>query len=396
MTTPAVALLVLAADIVHLKSGGQQEGKLVDAGDSWRIERGNGVTISVKKSEVREIVRCKYIPEPPRGARAARWGERHVDAARFVRLDLPAGWRRGPSRGKAAASFFHDEAGRLDLLLQRGRAGAAAETFRAALADRLGAAAVTAGPGWVEAPAGSADEPQRLLWLFVEAPEERVLTLAYAGPKAAFEAHAPSVREAASWLRGLPERELTDERRAAFVRLWDGAPEDDPRRAVEMLAEARAIVADFAPLELRLARAYAALADGPKAEAAFRRALELDPSDLRAAVAFGAFLNGRTGFAQAEALLDPLHERVPDSIDLNLELARAVLGRGKALDALACARHAARLDRRCVEAHLLAGRSHERLGDRSAAVVSYRDALAADPESAPAREALERLGWKNP
>lgn len=387
------ALLLLAAvDIVHLKSGGRQEGKVVDAGDSWRIERGNGAVVTVKKSDVREVVPCKFIPEPPKGTAGFRWGPRHVDAARFVRLDPPVGWRLGEPRGKAVASFFREPAGRMDLLLQRASGGPkeAAETVRAALENRLGREAVTAGADWIEASAGD----QGLLWILVGASGDRVLTLAYAAPKADFDKQAAGVRAAAATLAGLPEKELAEGPRARFAQLIDTAPEDDPRRATEMLEEARGIVDEFAPLHLMLAQAWAGRGEGKKAEAAFRRARELDPTDLRAAVAFGAFLRGRTAFREAHELLDPLTERNPTAMDLHLELARCFLGGGKANDALACARHAVRLEPRLADAHYLMGACHERLGTRNSALIAYRDALIQDDQYTPAREALERLGWK--
>lgn len=396
MTALLLATLA-AADIVHLKSGGHQEGKVIDAGDSWRIERGNGAVVTVKKSDVREVVPCKYIPEPPKGTAGFRWGPRHVDAARFVRLDPPAGWRLGEPRGKAVASFFREPSGRLDLLLQRTAGGPkeAAETVRAALESRLGKDAIATGPDWVEAAVAADGGPQGLLWVFVGASGERVLTLAYSAPKADYDKQAAGVRAAAATLAGLPEKELAEGPRARFAQLLDAAPEDDPRRAAEMLEEARGIVEEFAPLHLMLAAAYAGRGEGKKAEASFRRARELDPSDLRAAVAFGAFLRGRTAFREAQELLDPLTERHATAMDLHLELARDFLGGGKANDALACARHAVRLEPRLAEAHYLMGACHERLGDRSSALVAYRDALIQDDQHTPAREALDRLGWKH-
>jgi tetratricopeptide (TPR) repeat protein len=395
MTLVALAALL---DIVHLKNGGRQEGKVTDLGESLRIERGPGVSVTIMKSDVREVVPCKYIPEPPRGTRGLSWGPRHLDAARAFRFDPPAGWTPAAPGPRSVAGFSRG-AERFDVWLQRDPAGLAEAVgrFRAALGKSIGGAAIEEGTlheARVLQASTAGGGSRRYLWVFVAASGDRIFTLAYAAPAAAYAQDVVLIREAALTLKGLPERPLGDEQRAALERHLKEGAAADPRAAVEALLEARALADDWAPLRLLLAQAYAARGSGPEAEAEFKRALELDPADARAAGAYARFLNGKTDYRGAAALLDPLTEAHPLSVDAHVELARAFLGLGKPVDAQVCAAHAARLDRANAEARYLLGLCHQRQGDANAAREALRAAVALDPSFGAAREALEKLGGK--
>ncbi|OGG45621.1 MAG: hypothetical protein A3F84_19995 [Candidatus Handelsmanbacteria bacterium RIFCSPLOWO2_12_FULL_64_10] len=399
-------LLLLAADIVHLKSGGKLEGNVVDLGDTVRVEMGNGASSTVKREEIREIIKCKFIPDPPRGRVARPWGPRHVDGANFLRIDPPAGWESRAPVGKAVAGFYRDgdPGERFDVLLQRNAGGIddAVSTFRNALRKKVGEGAVAEESyriGGRDARALSAGfeiegKKQRLLWIFVASGDDRILTVAYSGAETSYKSDEHAVRDAAASLAALPDRAISAEDRKRFARLLDEAGGEEPREAVRALNEALAIVEDFAPAHLMLAQAHAALGQGDKAETAFRRARELDPGDLRAATAYGNFLRGKTDFKAAIALLDPLAGENESCVDLYIELAQAFLGAGLAFDARACAGHATALDRTCAEAHYVEGTVHEKLGDKSKALSSYRSAVVQDQGFEKARAALERLGWK--
>lgn len=399
-----MGLLFATPDIVYLKSGGTQEGNVTDQGDSYRVDRGNGITLTIKKSDVDRVVPCKFIPEPPRDRRARRWGRRHVDAKNFLRIDPPEGWSRGAPKGKAVASFYHDDSNvRFDVLLQRNPKGfvPTVDAFRRALQKSLGREAVRErslktgkrDAKLLEADFMRGDRRHRSVWVFIEASGDRIFTVALAAPVAAAREHGWKVRDAAESLRGLPERSFTAEQRARFALLIEEGEEEEPRQAVVSLMKALKMADDFSPAELLLAQAHVALGQGGPAEAAFQRAIKSDPADVRAAVAYGRFLIGRTDFRGAEKLLDPLSDRHRFSIDVHLALAQAFIGRGKFLDARRCATHAARLDRRCVEAHYLQGLCYEKLGKKNDARLSYRAAIIQDKDYGPAREGLKRLGW---
>lgn len=398
----ALALLLLA-DIVNLKSGGKLEGNVVDLGDSIRVEMGNGASSTVRREDVREIIKCKFIPPPSRGRVARPWGARHVDAALFLRLDPPAGWERRAPSGKAVASFYRDDS-RFDVLLQRNAKGLddAVSTFRAALRKRVGSDTIVeesyriGGRDSHSLAAGTEHEgaPQRLLWIFVASGDDRILTVAYTGKASAYKSDEHAVRDAADTLSALPDVALSADDRKRFAALLDDADAEEPRVAVQRLDEALAIVETFAPAHLMRALAYAELGQGDKAAAAFRRARELDPQDPRAAVAHARFLRGKTDYRGAVALLDPLSESHPLSVDVHVELAQAFLGAGMALDARSCANHAVALDRTFAEAHYVEGLVYEKLDEKSRALASYRNAVIQDQGLEKARAALERLGWK--
>lgn len=398
--------LLLLADIVHLKSGGKLEGRVVDLGDSVRVEMGDGASSTVKRADIREIVPCKFIPPPPRGRASRPWGPRFVDGANFLRIDPPAGWGRRPPPERAVASFQRDgdAPGRFDVLVQRNPKGLddAVSTLRNALRKKVGGDSIAEESyriGGRDAHSLSAafeleGKRQRLLWIFVASGDERILSVAYSGEAEAFQIDEHAVRDAAATLSALPDRAMSADDRKTFARLLEEAESEEPREAIERLEAALKIVDDFAPAHLMLAQACADRGQGDRAEAAFERARELDPSDLRAAVEYGRFLRGKTDFDGAVALLDPLSEANAFNVDLHLELAQAFLGDGRAYDARACASHAVALDRSCAEAHYVEGLVYEKLDEKSKALTSYRNAVIQDQGFAKAREALERLGWK--
>jgi tetratricopeptide (TPR) repeat protein len=104
------------------------------------------------------------------------------------------------------------------------------------------------------------------------------------------------------------------------------------------------------------------------AEAAYRKALELDPDYADAYLNLGALLCESQRFGEAVALYDKALHRLPDEALLHFNRAVALEDQGKASDALASYDTSLRLSPDLADAHYNAARLHEQLGDAKKAV----------------------------
>ncbi len=104
------------------------------------------------------------------------------------------------------------------------------------------------------------------------------------------------------------------------------------------------------------------------AEAAYRKALVLDPDYADAYLNLGALLCEAQRFGEAVALYDEALRRLPDEALLHFNRAVALEDQGKAGDALAGYDTSLRLSPDLADAHYNAARLHEQLGDAKKAV----------------------------
>jgi tetratricopeptide (TPR) repeat protein len=104
------------------------------------------------------------------------------------------------------------------------------------------------------------------------------------------------------------------------------------------------------------------------AEAAYRKALALDPDYADAYLNLGALLCESQRYGEAVALYDEALRRFPDEALLHFNRAVALEDQGKASDALAGYNASLRLSPDLADAHYNAARLHEQLGDAKKAV----------------------------
>lgn len=139
---------------------------------------------------------------------------------------------------------------------------------------------------------------------------------------------------------------------------------------------------------LRLLDAHPALA----AEQA-QEILAVSPGHPGAELLLGMVANAQGDFARAETLLDPLSRGQPRSAKTWLELARARIGAGRRVDALACAERAVALQPGLPGAWLALADLRFAAGDEDGAEAAYLQHVrhsAHDPELMGAADALTR------
>lgn len=125
------------------------------------------------------------------------------------------------------------------------------------------------------------------------------------------------------------------------------------------------------------------------AEAAYRRAIELDPRAAWTIVEFADLLSETGRLDDALALIRRARELQPALPILAVKDAELLVLRGRAEDAAASAQAALDLKRDSSRALVALGAAHESLGDTAQAAVAYRRALDLDPRD---RRALPALG----
>ena len=106
-----LALLLLSsasfADIVHLKSGGKVEGKVVEKGDKLEIETAGG-TVTVGKDEVLRIEKKDFAaPKTALPKKVnAKLGPSYSHPFYAFKIYLPPKWQRGKEQGSTHVSFW--------------------------------------------------------------------------------------------------------------------------------------------------------------------------------------------------------------------------------------------------------------------------------------------------
>lgn len=128
-----------------------------------------------------------------------------------------------------------------------------------------------------------------------------------------------------------------------------------------------------------------------RAERLARRAVSLAPRTAYARSALGMVLTGMGRMQEAIVEFEKATEIAPrDARSWHL-LGSARLGEGRAAEAETALLRAVELDPNRQEAHYLLGTTDDALGNTSAAIAHYRDALRADPSHWPS---MNNLAWR--
>jgi tetratricopeptide (TPR) repeat protein len=213
------------------------------------------------------------------------------------------------------------------------------------------------------------------------------------------EGHALEVRgrfdAAASAYREAIEREPSNWN-AAYALLSLRAGRGESTLAVRELAALRGRLAPSWALETTYADALLREGDSGGAEAAIRRSLALDPNRIETwSLAATIFVDGHRPKEAVDAYRRILSAR-PGSPEAEWGLARALVQAGTDEEADAAIGALERKYPGRGDAHVLRGLLFERRGDPEAAKSAYREALAIDPASEPARRALSRMAHRPP
>jgi tetratricopeptide (TPR) repeat protein len=130
--------------------------------------------------------------------------------------------------------------------------------------------------------------------------------------------------------------------------------------------------------------------DFPAAEQSYRRALELDPDNVYAAVEYADLLRETGRTEQAAALIRKSRAHVPALPQLAAKEAEIYLDLGRPDAAITAANAALQLNRTYFRAHIALGMAEEMKGNTTAALRLYEHVLSVDPSD---RRALPAYGY---
>jgi len=416
-----VVLLVLCnpafGDIVHLKSGGKLEGKVVEKGDKYEIETASG-KVTVGKEEVLRIEKKDFTP--PKSAVPARTnvrlGPSYSHPFYAFKIYLPPKWQRGKEQGSTSVSFWGPKdvayQPRMDLRIVNSKKELIdfvtawkdefkkqfkevtfpfeeALTLRGRLAYQF---SVIFSEG--ESPVGII---QQALYTFM-GDGERMYILSFNCSRNWFERYFGMVEASMKSLRIYPVPSADAQQKQQFLNVYNKA-EGDYRAgkladAFAGFQEAAKLIPEYGDIHSTLGTVCMKLNKLADAEAAYRKAIELDPEDFSHHYNLGVCLLKEAKIdASIEALkmavsLDPTME--PALTNLGVAYLKKDLGAParEALDKAVAA------DPESAPAHYNLGVALERLDKKREAEREYKEALKLDPKHEDAQQALERLKGK--
>jgi tetratricopeptide (TPR) repeat protein len=322
---------------------------------------------------------------------------------------LPAKWARGPSHGKADASFYSAKVEgyipRVDLYIQRTgiEFGKFVGEFRKSLKATLADAEFTGdevtsvrGRTAYQFTVKFNDGPiaMKAIWMAIGR-EDRVYLLGWACTAAAFDRYAATVDAMARSFRIYDEPKATQEQKEKFVQLYG---EGERHYRAQKYAEAEgkfrgcaAILPGYPEIHATLGTARMRLRDFAGAEAAFRRAIELDPDDGSHFYNFGSTLLQQGKYKPAIEALRKATEAEPGMEPAWTNLGAALLAKGDPRAAAQALEKAIAADPESVAAHYNLGCAYERFGKLDKAAFQFRETLKLDPNHEGAKEALKRF-----
>jgi tetratricopeptide (TPR) repeat protein len=425
-----LAALPAAADVIHLRNGGQVEGKVTDLGDAVEIDTGRG-KYKIAKVDVERIEAKPWTPpaaEPaPRPAEPApaapgpgraeapparpRLGDPYTHPFVGFTFRPPLDWASGEAQTGAAASFYGPAekfyVPRLDVLHVRlGGTDTLAEflkTWKAShertfpgwsvVSEELTGIRGALGTRLVTRLGGETAPLQNLSVILQQG--ARVFVLNFTTGRGYFDRYAPVVERSFQTFRFLPEAPLDAAQRRAFQDRYNAAAGHmKAGRTEEAIAGFRAcaeLLPAFADLHRALGSLQAEAGRDAEAVAAYRKAIALDPDHADAHYNLGTLLLRQVKTEEAIALLkkavalDPEHERAW----INLGTALSV--KGALPEARAALERGCTLAPESAAAHLALAHVYEKLNETARAVREYRDVLQLAPDHPEAKSALERL-----
>jgi tetratricopeptide (TPR) repeat protein len=398
------------ADIVHLKSGGKVEGRVVEKGDKLEIQTPSG-TVTVAKDDVLRVEKKDFAAPARPAKKDVRLGPTYAHPFLAFKIWLPPKWMRGKESGAATMSFYGPKDQfyhpRMDLRIDTSAKDLAEyvraykDAFRKAFADASflfeeasGVRGRTAYQFCVLFNEGEPAIPQQALFTFV-AEGNRKVVLSFNCTQAWFERFYGQIDASMRSLRLYPAPAPSTQEKQRFLTAYNRGEqayrESRWAEALEDFREAAGVLPDFADLQTTLGSVNFRLGRHEDAEAAYRKAIAIDPDDATPHYNLGLLLLKQSKFDPAIAAFKRAVELEPASEPALSNLGAAYLGRG--LDALAkeTLEKAVALDPESAAAHFNLGLSYERLDRKKDAEREFKETLSADPKHAEAQKALERL-----
>jgi len=408
-----LAPLPLFADVVHLKTGGKVEGKVVDQGDKLQIQTATG-TVTVAKEDVLRVEKKDFVGPPRPAKKDVRLGPTYAHPFHAFKLWLPPKWTRGKESGAATMSFYGPKDQfyhpRMDLRIETSAKELAdyvrayKDAFRKAFADATflyeEASAVRGRSAYqfcVLFSEGEPSIPQQALFTFV-GEGDRKIVLSFNCTQSWFERYYGQVDASMKSLRLYPYPAATPAQKGSFLTAYSRGEtayrESRWAEALEAFQEAAAVVPEFGDLQTTLGSVNFRLSKYEDAEACYRKAIAIDPDDATPQYNLGLLLLKQSKYDGAIAALKRAVELEPASEPSLTNLGAAYLGRGLDAPARETLEKAVQTDPESAAAHFNLGLAYERLDRKKDAEREFKEALSADPKHAEAPKALERVKKK--
>ncbi len=409
MTLALVLTLLASADIVHLKNGGKMEGRVTEKGDAYVVENEYG-SITIPKSDVERIEKKEWKPKVrPKMKPRVNLPESYSHPFYAFKIYLPEGWRRGESTGKAHCSFYGPKdvayIPRMDLHIERKSVDLAdhVRAYREAIKKAYPDAdfphqETSTIQGNLACQFGAVfrdgEVPLHTLWTFVVR-EGRIYMLSFTCTVAWYEKYAPRVDGSVRTLRIYREPAASKEQREKFTRLHT-AGIDDYRNgrfpeALERFREAASLVPEYPEIHGLVGQSALRTGDVVAAEAAYRKAVQLDSEDGGHHYNLGLCLLHQSKTDEAIESLKKATLLQPEFEPALTNLGVAYLAGGKADRAKLVLEKALEVNPESVLAHFHLGLTLEKLGDRKGAEREFRETLKIDSSHAGAKDGLGRL-----
>jgi tetratricopeptide (TPR) repeat protein len=322
---------------------------------------------------------------------------------------LPAGWARGPSNGRAQASFYAPKVEaytpRVDLHIHKGvkEFGAFATKFRESIRTALPDVTfpvdeVTSVRGrtalFLSASFTDGGIKMKSLWILVSR-DDRVYQLGWACTAAFFDRFAPAIEAMLKSIRIYPEPAVSKETAEKFLRLYEEGEAayraekyDD---AAAKFGEAAELLPDYPQIHATLGTAQLRRRDYAKSEAAYKRAQELDPDDASYSYNYGNALLQQKKYGPAIEALSRATAAEPGFEPAWTNLGAARLAQKQYEEAAAALEKAVLADPESIAAHFNLALAYEALGQTAKAATQFKETLKLDPKHEGAKEGLKRV-----
>jgi len=411
-------LLVLLFDIVHLKSGGQIEGKVIEReGGKVKIQTRYGV-VTVDESEIERIEEkpfeapaAKPDPSKPPPPEPPKLGNTYREPWINFRITLPKKWEPVKSDAGASLAFAGPKDGlytpKVEIFLEPNKdellefvnkheAQVKTKTDVKDLKFKVLALEDFGKHRACQAQASYSDGlvSYKAVWYFVDASGRKV-TMVWTCFEKLAERYEGLVLASMRSFRIFDPNPTTTSKQAQFSQIVKESTElrraKKYAEAAKKLEEGAALAPNFPENYNQLGETTANARDYTAAEKWFRKAAELDPDNFTYVLNVSLILHTRKRDDEALPFAERAVKLDPASSQAHLQLA-AVRLRLKDLSGSETAySKALELDPESLEAHYGLGICYEAQGRKDRAAREYRDVLKLDPAHAGAKEGLRRV-----
>jgi tetratricopeptide (TPR) repeat protein len=431
----ALALLILA-DIIHLRSGGQIEGRVVEEGAGYiKVQTALG-TVEIDRFDIDRIEKKPWTPPPPKDPpkpkprpeppaakpkdpppKQEAWQKvkletQYRDPFINFRMSFPKDWAASKTPGeKATVSFEGPKDGiyipRVHIFIERPKKEFA--EYVREHQDQLKAnkeysdlaiksfEATTVGGRNVMLFAATFKEgiiSSATLWYFLDAGERKFMLMFYT-TEVLFGRYEPTIQAAMRSLRVFEEHAVDDAARARFRALYNAAAERHNEKkyseAVKEFEKVAELVPNYPDLHNVIGRAATNAKDHKRALAAFEKAVALDPDNFEYAYNLSNLQVSQNKLADALKTAERACELEPFSEPAWTHKGFVLIKKRDFKKAREALTRAVELNPESASAHFWLGFAHEASDNAAEAEREYRETLKIDPKHEQAQAGLKRL-----